>query len=216
MRFTKSLLALLVVLASVSLSATPISIGQISSISYLPQAGNQTVQVFNSTGMCDGVNFLVCDNLNISDWTLVVELNTGTQTFTAMGSWDDIGPGSYSGQLSSPWEFDQSCTSGMCPPFDTTITHVTFSGSIGPSGGPVLLNVGSPGSTTTFFANNKFSVDYTPTLDANGYVTNWADILVDPYSGTGNITVPEPSGLVLSVLGLGAVAAKLSRRRATR
>ena len=224
MRLLRTLLGALglcVLFASISLSATTVSIGQLYLLSETPSYGNQTLAVFNSTGSCDGSFSFVCDNINISNWTLTVDFtNSGgpqTQVLTPTGPGDVIAPGSFYSPPS--WTFDQSCTSGNCPPFDTTITKVIFTGSIGLTN-PTPLNVMlSPGNNGTFFASNTFTVVYDPILlvdSSSGYVySDPADILVNSYPGSNN-NVPEPSGLVLLAIGISAVATKFSRCRASR
>jgi len=222
MRLFRTWLGVFVLFGSVSLSAATVSIGQLYLLSETPSYGNQSLAVFNSTGSCDGSFSFVCDNINISNWTLTVDFtNSGgpqTQVLTPTGPGDVIGPGSFYSPPS--WTFDQSCTSGSCPPFDTTITKVIFTGSIG-SVNPTVLNVllSPGGSSSTFFASNTFTVEYTPVLvvdSASGYVySDPVDILVNSYSGSNN-NVPEPSGLVLLAVGISAVATKFSHCRASR
>ena len=156
-------------------------IGVLRLSSSTPSSGNQQLQLFNLTGPtnCDQVTYTVCDNLTITNWTLVVKYTnlTGphTSTFTATAS-DNIAPhdnllGPYSGQANNPWTFDESCTSGTCPPSDTVITQVTFTGTIG-SSNPTVLNVQSSGNTGSFFASPTITAQYTPQISSsdNGVV----------------------------------------------
>lgn len=226
MRLTRSLLALLVVLAGISLSATTIDIGELQLFSNTPSSGNQQLQLFNMTGSNCDATYAVCSNLNITNWSLTVEYNylggaTQSKTFTA-GAADAIGPydlgvGPYTGQASNPWTFDESCTPGTCPPFDTVITLVTFTGSIGTNDPTVLNNLfGAPGST--FFASPTFTVQYTPQTSQLDLGNNYAfydpvELLVNSSSGGGAGTVPEPSGLCLLLGGVGAMASFFRRIR---
>lgn len=225
MRLTKGLLALAVVLASVSLSATTVDIGQLQLFSNTPSSGNQQIQLFNMTGSnCDDT-FVVCSNLNIINWTLAVEYNylggpTQSLTFTA-GPADAIGPydvnaDPYTGQAGNPWTFDESCMSGTCPPFDTVITQITFTGSIGTSD-PILLNNLHGAPATSFFASPTFTVHYYPQTSQVDLGNNQAyyeavDLLVNSSTGGGSGTVPEPSGLCFVLSGVGVLAAKAFRR----
>lgn len=156
-------------------------IGVLRLSSSTPSPGNQQLQLFNFTGPtnCDQVTYTVCDNLTITNWTLVVKYTDlagpHTSTFTATAT-DNISPhdnllGPYTGQANNPWTFDESCTSGTCPPFDTVITQVTFTGTVGASN-PTVLNVKSSGSTSSFFASPTITVQYTPQMASseNGVV----------------------------------------------
>jgi hypothetical protein len=185
-------------------------IGVLRLSSSTPSSGNQQLQLFNFTGPtnCDQVTYTVCDNLTITNWTLVVKYTdlTGshTSTFTDTGS-DNIAPhdnllGPYTGQVNNPWTFDESCTSGTCPPFDTVITQVTFTGTIG-SSNPTVLNVKSSGSTSSFFASPTITVQYTPQIASS----DSGVVVYDPIPLQVNAAVSPALQLSATGLDLGHV-----------
>ncbi len=203
---------------------------QLSQITTSPSPlGNQQFSLFNFTGTtnCDNMTYTVCDAINITDWTLTVNYTDGAGShaisFGAPGQADPIGPydadfGPYSGTGSLPWILDQSCSSGTCPPFDTTVTSATFTGSI--SSTTLHLYPGGDGSTV-FIASPTFTVNYTPTVifdnESNFVVFDAAELLVSEGAPPPpSATVPEPSSIWLFLSGACAIGLSgMGRRRKT-
>jgi hypothetical protein len=179
----------------------------------IPNTDEQSLAVYNYTGVDNCVFFSVCTAVNITDWTLTVQYTAGTVpgtiTYGPNGT-DAIGPSvgfaPYTGPVSGPWAIDQ---------LDTVITSATFSGRISSGNDPVPLTLSD---TSTFFAAPTFSVTYAPVnlADPSAPYYSTADILVNdsvtggPAPGGG---APEPSSISLFLVGAGAVGVSRVKRR---
>jgi len=173
----------LALLASGSLLASPVAIGDLS-LQY--NAGYQEVTFTNLTGDTEGCgvwgsDYSVCSEVDITSWQLVV-------TFAAQGGYSDATPASpwtlngtdtigpydgsnpYVGGVSTPdWLIPLSGVGvgePACPPCDFQISQVVFSGTISPASLPFRLGDSStyvgtdPSTYTPFNAQSTFSATW--------------------------------------------------------
>jgi hypothetical protein len=186
----------------------------------------QQVLVYNQSNQVDcstATTFaLVCDNVNITNWTVEVDytaLTAGTQVAqspvfnsaaTCGGAGCETIATGNDPTVNPLYSLPYSVTNACC---DTLVTRIVFTGTLQSS-----FNVWLPGasSSSLFFPETPFTVtidipggDSYSTGDAPGYFT---DLLVNdnpnPGGGGGGGGVPEPASFTLAIGGLLAVSAR--------
>jgi hypothetical protein len=187
------LFLLMLILSSLPAYAAPISIGQITLNGDSPAPGLQQIEVLNMTGSGCDPSYPVCNAISITDWMLSVTYSSGAVVHAENSTWlsssDDIGPTTPS-PSSFPWVLDFSCTANSCPPYDTVVMQVSFSGTLNNT----ILQLSD---NSVFFAQPDFTVQFTPVPDF-AYLDS-ADILVTDQS---QVPVPEPSTLSYMLFAL--------------
>jgi hypothetical protein len=185
-----------------------IIIGSISLSGDQPVAGLQQLQVTNLTGPGCSAFAPACTPVSFTGWSLAVDYTDTAGTHHSAFNWatsaDDIGPGdSYSGQVAAPWVFDFSCSSGLCPPYDTVLTKVVFSATLS------TTSIGLYGAGT-FNANAVVTTTFIPAGDFAFFDS--ADLTATPATVS---AVPEPGNRTFLLL-MGASCAVFGLRAGSR